>query len=241
MDFKERSYKTELLDRDDIPFEDIRRNMTELDFINTYLGGHKITMEGVEQLMRFTNPESSHTWLICEIGCGGGDNLAAIHRWCKSRQIKADFIGIDINPFCIEVATKRLAGINAQLIASDYQLTGFSNKKPDLIFSSLFCHHFSNSQLTDMLQWMFVHATRGFFINDLHRHPLAFYSIKILTRLFSRSYLVMNDAPLSVLRGFKKKEWENLMRLAGIEKFRISWKWAFRYLIIVKTETYLNG
>ena len=38
MDFSVRSYKKELLDRDDIPFADIRQNMQELDFINAKLG-----------------------------------------------------------------------------------------------------------------------------------------------------------------------------------------------------------
>ena len=50
MNFSVRSYKKELLDRDDIPFADIRQNMQELDFINARLGGHKITLEGVRDI-----------------------------------------------------------------------------------------------------------------------------------------------------------------------------------------------
>ena len=237
MNFKQRSYKTELLDRDDIPFEDIRRNMIELDFINTHLGGHKITINGIFRLMSIFGTPQNDTWMICEIGCGGGDNLAAINKWCKALRIKASFIGIDINPFCIKVATEKLAGMNVELITSDYSLISFGTKKPDIIFSSLFCHHFTNNHLIVMLQWMCTNAGKGFFINDLHRHPLAFYSIKILTRLFSDSYLVKNDAPLSVLRGFKKEEWQMLMKSAGITEYTVSWKWAFRFLIIAKTET----
>jgi hypothetical protein len=74
----------------------------------------------------------------------------------------------------------------------------------------------------------------GFFINDLHRHPVAFFAIKFLTQIFSRSYLVRNDAPLSVARGFKKHEWKTLFKKAGIHDYTIQWKWAFRYLIICK-------
>jgi len=48
LSFKQRSYQSELLDRNDIPFEEIRRNMYELDFINKYLGGHKITLDGLK-------------------------------------------------------------------------------------------------------------------------------------------------------------------------------------------------
>ncbi len=75
-------------------------------------------------------------------------------------------------------------------------------------------------------------AKLGFFINDLQRHPLAYYSIKYITKFFSKSYLVKNDAPLSVLRGFKKDEWKGIFEKAGIINYSIQWKWAFRYLII---------
>ncbi len=50
MTFSQRSYKKELLDGDNIPFSDIRKNMEELDFINRHLGGHQITLKGFKQL-----------------------------------------------------------------------------------------------------------------------------------------------------------------------------------------------
>ncbi|MBS1567088.1 MAG: SAM-dependent methyltransferase, partial [Bacteroidetes bacterium] len=102
-----------------------------------------------------------------------------------------------------------------------------------IIFSSLFCHHFTDEELHDMLPWMQCNALAGFFINDLHRHPLAYYSIKWLTAAFSRSYLVKNDAPLSVRRGFVKNEWQSILRQAGMNRYRLQWKWAFRWLLVV--------
>ena len=47
IDFKQRSPLKELLDNDTIPFEDIKQNMMELNTINTLLGGHSITVKGV--------------------------------------------------------------------------------------------------------------------------------------------------------------------------------------------------
>ena len=79
-------------------------------------------------------------------------------------------------------------------------------------------------------------SSTGFFINDLQRHPFAYYSIKWITKLFSRSYLVKNDAPLSVARGFTKKEWKKIFNSAGINNFSIKWKWAFRYLITCRND-----
>jgi 2-polyprenyl-3-methyl-5-hydroxy-6-metoxy-1,4-benzoquinol methylase len=231
MDFSARSYNTELLDRDDIPFSDIEQNMRELNIINTWLGGHRVTLHGVGKLIG-----NKKEITVCEIGCGGGDNLLAIHDWCKKKNIRAKLIGIDINPDCIKVANAKSNNPDAAFLTSDYRSADFGNQKPGIIFSSLFCHHFTNQELIGMLQWMKSNATVGFFVNDLHRYPLAYYSIKWITKIFSRSYLVKNDAPLSVLRGFKKNEWKLLLHLACIDHYELHWKWAFRWLIIFENK-----
>ena len=232
-DFSLRSYDKELLDRDDIPFNDIKRNMQELEFINTNLGGHKITLDGFKKMQSVIRNNSI---AVCEIGCGGGDNLKVIDKWCKKNKIEANITGIDINKDCIEYAIENCKNTREpKFIISDYKLATF-HQKPDIIFSSLFCHHLSDEQFIEMLQWSKQNSTTGFFINDLHRHFLAYYSIKLLTGLFSKSYLVKNDAPLSVRRGFKKIELQKLLEKAGIKNYSISWKWAFRWLVIVKNE-----
>jgi 2-polyprenyl-3-methyl-5-hydroxy-6-metoxy-1,4-benzoquinol methylase len=229
MDFSIRSYKKELLDRNDIPFDAIRKNMEELEFINKYLGGHLITLNGFKKLL---NHKKEIT--VCEIGCGGGDNLVAIYKWCKKKKIKAKFIGIDINSDCIAFANSKSQSSNFKYLTSDYKLINFGNNKPDIIFSSLFCHHFNDEEVELILQWMMKNAAIGIFINDLHRNPLAYHSIKFLTRVFSNSYLVKNDAPLSVLRGFTKKDWKSLLQKAGFHNYSLKWKWAFRWLLVVK-------
>jgi 2-polyprenyl-3-methyl-5-hydroxy-6-metoxy-1,4-benzoquinol methylase len=228
IDYSVRSYCKELLDSNDIPFGDIAENMKELDFINTHLGGHSITIKGFKKLI-----DTRNTISVCEIGCGGGDNLNTLSKFCKKNKIKAAFTGIDINGDCIAFAKERSRIDEVNFIVSDYKLIDFGNK-PDIIFSSLFCHHFTDEELVTMLQWMKNNSTAGFFINDLHRHPVAYNFIKYATRFFSKSYLVKNDAPLSVLRGFKKNEWKNIFKKAGISDYEIQWKWAFRYLIIVR-------
>jgi 2-polyprenyl-3-methyl-5-hydroxy-6-metoxy-1,4-benzoquinol methylase len=231
MDLSRRSYQKELLDRDDIPFVDIKRNMQELNFINTYLGGHAITLDGLRELLSNFSVSAETDLLICEIGCGGGDNLKTIAAWCKKENIHASFIGIDINADCIGVAIETCKGLSTEFVHSNYKEVDF-HKKPEIIFSSLFCHHFSNEELVDMLQWMRKNSLAGFFINDLHRHSIAYFSIKWLSRIFSKSYLIKNDAPLSVARGFTRTEWLTLLNSAKITNFKIQWKWAFRWLII---------
>jgi 2-polyprenyl-3-methyl-5-hydroxy-6-metoxy-1,4-benzoquinol methylase len=222
-----RSYRKELMDGDDIPFDAMAQTLKELNIINTQLGGHAITIKGLKQLLHGKEPIT-----ICEIGCGGGDNLFAIYKYCSKRQIRVSFIGIDMNEECIAFAKQQYPKFPCQWICSDYAVVQFQELQPEIIFSSLFCHHFTDAQLVPMLQWLQQNSRRGFFINDLHRHWLAYYLIKYITKFFSRSYLVKNDACLSVARSFKKKDWKKLFRQAGIEKYTITWKWAFRWLVI---------
>lgn len=231
MNFRQRSYQKEFIDSDKIPFTDIAQNLKELNFINTWLGGHVITINGIKHLI---NPNNQLT--ICEIGCGGGDNLFAIYKWCKRKKIAARFIGIDMKKECIEFAKQKYPELPCQWVCSDYKMLEFKNDKPVVIFSSLFCHHFPDEELITMLRWLTQNSEQGFFINDLHRHRLAHFLIKWLAKFFSKSYLLKNDAPLSVARGFKKKEWEYLINEAGIKNFTIKWKWAFRWLIIVRSK-----
>lgn len=230
-DLSKRSYQKEILDGDDSPFDDIRQNMKELDVINTWLGGHRITINGLQQLINVGTQR--HQFQICEIGCGGGDNLRVIQQYCKKKNINIKLTGIDINPHCVAYAQTRKENEGIEFICSDYLTIVFA-QKPDIIFSSLFCHHFTEDELQFQFAWMKSHSTLGFFVNDLHRHPLAYHSIKFLTTLFSKSYLVKNDAPLSVARGFKKNELVELLQQSSIIYYRLKWKWAFRWLLIFK-------
>jgi len=212
--------------------------MQELEIINKYLGGHNSTIKGIRSLL--DSPEKQEygidSLIICEIGCGGGDNLKAIQKWLTSKGIPAKFTGIDINGECIAYAKDNCKTINAEWITSDYRLVNLT-QKPDIIFSSLFCHHFTEKELAEQFAWMKNNSRLGFFINDLHRHPLAYYSISMLTKLFSKSWLVKNDAPLSVLRGFKKKELGSINMQCSLAHARLQWHWAFRWLMVVKNES----
>jgi SAM-dependent methyltransferase len=202
-----RTYEKELLDRDDIPFADIARNMQELDVINTRLGGHAITIGGLRALLE---GYKRHTPVhVLEIGCGGGDNLRAISGWARQQGVPVQLTGVDINPECIAYAAAREGNRDINFICSDYR--ALQPERPaDIIFSSLFCHHFTDEELVEQLRWE-----------------------DVLTRAFSRSYLVKNDAPLSVRRGFRRAEWARLFAAAGITAYQCRWRWAFRWLITV--------
>jgi SAM-dependent methyltransferase len=233
VDLKNRSNQFELLDEVDhiITTKELYLNLKELNTINTYLGGHQITIAGVKALL--INAETKMQITIVEIGCGGGDNLVAIAKYCTKQNINVQLIGIDLKRDCIAYAQencKQYPNISFQW--DDYRDAQIPSKNC-IIFNSLFCHHFTNDQLIEMANWMKTKSSIGFFINDLHRHFLAYYSIKWITKFFSTSYLVKHDACLSVARGFTKQEWMSIFKSTNLNA-TIQWKWAFRHLIVFK-------
>ena len=117
-------------------------------------------------------------------------------------------------------------------VVMDYREYLKTENQVDIIHCSLFCHHLKDEELVELFQKIDKYSGIGFIINDLQRHWFAYYSIKFLTCLLKGSSLVKNDAPLSVLRAFKKNELKNLLDKAAVKNYSIKWKWAFRYLVV---------
>ncbi len=230
--FDKRCYDKELLDADNIDPTALHRNLYELGMINSWLGGHAISISGIKKLIpKFNNSPIR----IMDVGCGGGDNLRAINNYFKKSNTAISLTGADLKQDCIDYARKNSLNFpDIDFVCDDFR--NVLTRQIDIVHSALFFHHFSEQEIANFLA--LVHKNGCYIvINDLERNPIACYAIAILTKLFSKSYLVKNDAPLSVRRGFKKQEWKAILEMAGIENYSISNRWAFRHLII----TYPHG
>lgn len=242
MNFKTRSYKKELMDDLNLASDELKKNLDELEFINTTLGGYKVLTSALDTLYRENkiskNQENQNTKTVtlADIGSGGGDTLRQISNWFEKKNIKAKLTGIDANDFMINYAqnkSKEFPQISYEKL-NVFDIDSKNENKYDWATMSLFCHHFTDEELILIFKNIQKLTSKGFIINDLHRNPIAYYSIYFLTRLFKGSYLVQHDAPLSVLRAFKKQDLINLLEKAEIKKYRIKWQWAFRFQVIVE-------
>ena len=73
-------------------------------------------------------------------------------------------------------------------------------RQADFIISCNFTHHLTDAELVRFIKWMDSHAIRGWFINDLHRHPLPYYFVKTVFRLLPLSRMMRSDGPISISR-----------------------------------------
>ncbi len=224
--FKHRSYKKELLDGDSIPDADLYQNLKELNTINKLLGGYNISFNALKKVL-----VKDKAYVIADIGCGGGDTLKQIQHWNMKQNYQLNLVGIDLKQTCIDYSTQNNSD-DIKFICDDYKTILNHIPKVDVLHACLFCHHLTEVEIIDLIKFCKSNNIT-LIINDLERNPIAYYAIKFLTQLFSKSYLVKNDAPLSVLRGFKKKEWKEVIKHSQAKNYSINYKWAFRHEVIV--------
>jgi len=230
MRLKFRSSQKEFLDEDTIETKDLYQNLKELNFINTHLGGYNASRNGFLMLLKEKKIKT-----IMDIGFGGGDSIKQLAILAKKKSQELFFYGVDLKQDCVNYAEDNLSSLaNKKLICNDYRnISKELLDKIDLIHCSLFLHHLDNEEIIELFK--FARENKCMILaNDLHRNFLAYYSIKWLTALFSKSYLVKNDAAISVTRGFRKKELLNLLQQSGFKDYSVTWSWAFRYIIIAK-------
>jgi 2-polyprenyl-3-methyl-5-hydroxy-6-metoxy-1,4-benzoquinol methylase len=228
-EFKYRSHRKEMLDAPVISRKILIQNLQELDFLNRRLGGHAISLQGIKQLVRLKDKQ----YHIADLGCGSGDTLKRIARWARMKGYNVKLTGIDINEDAITYlehhcrAYSEISGIK-----TDYRSFLETAENVDIIHCSLFCHHLTDAEITDMIRLLKSRVKLGFIINDLRRTWMAWIAVRIFTTLLNGSELARHDGPVSVLRGFTENEIKALLQNENVLNYSISRKWAFRFLVI---------
>lgn len=227
-DFKQRSTQNEMMDDFSLPHEIIDPIMDELELVNKLLGGYAVFFDSFQTI------GLRDEMVISDWGCGGGDSLRVIAKWARKRNLKIKLVGVDATESAIEYAKQKSVDFpEISYILADVMSEQLVANQFDIVISSLFTHHFVDRDWIKLIQKMNSCASQYVIINDLHRHWFAYYSIGIITSLFSRSEMVKHDSKVSVLRSFKRNELENLLQKAKIKRFTIKWMWAFRWQVCI--------
>ncbi len=229
--FSHRSSDKEIMDDLHCSGEELNRSLKEIENINHWLGGDAITLNGLSKVI---NNQARDTVSIVDLGCGSGGMLKVVNNWAKKNHLIVELFGIDANPNVIKFARYNYEDGNIKFQTLDILSEEFKNQSYDIILCTLLLHHFTSENLITVVKQLKKQARMAVIMNDLQRHPIAYYSIKWLTWLFSRSEMVKFDAPLSVKRGFTRKELIEILNKAGIQNFLLTWKWAFRWQLVIR-------
>jgi len=227
---KYRTDQEEIMDDFSIKGELLHNTLDQLATINKWLGGNRVTLNGLKKILKNTSKDKQIT--IVDLGCGSGDMLRIIANYGRKKGYKFNLIGIDANQDTINYAKELSRNyFEISYLKQDIFSEEFKKLKFDVVLATLFFHHFKDNQINDLLKNLLKQTKLGIIINDLHRHKLAYYLFKVVC-LTIKNPMVKNDGLISVLRGFKKKDLEQFVKKLKL-KSTITWEWAFRFQWII--------
>ena len=212
----------------DIRGDELEKTLQDLDKVNRWLGGNKITLEGVEKLLK--NHISNDLIKIIDVGCGNGSILKEVAQWGRKNDIKMQLLGIDANTHAMGIAQKNLSGIpEVTFKGMDVFSEEFKKLEGDIILCTLTLHHFSDSEIEQLMFTFSKMSKIGIVINDLQRSKAAFYLFKVFCAAFGIREINKKDGLTSILRSFKRKDLEKFGKNLPVQRQEINYKWAFRY------------
>lgn len=232
LNLENRSTQTEIMDDFLMEGDLLKRTLDQIAWINQWLGGNRVTINGLNQLWTQT-PKHQETTIV-DLGCGNGDMLREIANIARKQDRTVKLIGIDANNFTIEYARQlSIEYPEISYLQETIPSTQFSTLEYDVVLSTLFFHHFKDEEMVDCLKEIASKARLGIVINDLHRNEWAVFLFKLLT-IFIPNPMVREDGVTSILRGFKRTELETFRKQLRLENSTIKWKWAFRYQWVIR-------
>ena len=227
--FNERSTEPEWMDDDTVSDADFKACLADLARANFVTRARPPTIAWLYRATRYLNPGQSFS--LVDVGFGYGDMLRAIGVWAANDGLVAELTGIDRNPRSAPIASAVPSPIaRVTFRTSDVYATDF-DPAPDFVISSLVAHHMTDAEIVRFLRWMDATAVRGWFVNDLHRHWLAYYGFKLLSTVAGWHRLVRHDGPVSVARSFRRADWMRLLAEAGVAGAVVRHRFPFRLCV----------
>lgn len=225
--FKMRSQAAEQMD--DLELDEARLSLALADIrrVNRLLGGHATSLAGLRPYLTSDNPRPVH---VLDMGCGDGEFLRCLAAYCRKEAIPCRLTGWDFNPKTLERARLASAGFS-EITYRQQDLLGLPEfPEGSLVVCNLFLHHFTDAQIRELLAHWISQAPRAIVVNDLHRNSAAYYLFWLFGLIFMRSPIARSDGRISILRGFRRKDFSRLAAGLPLGRTRLVWRWAFRYL-----------
>ena len=226
-DWSRRATDPEWMDDAALPAERLATVLRDLAQVNVVTRAAPPT---VRWLAAATRPGDRFTLL--DVGAGHGDMLRRIARWARRTGRHAALVGVDQNPHAAAIA-RRATDPALGITWHTGEAAAVAAEPPDFIISSLVAHHMADGELVAFLRWMEHTARRGWFVNDLHRHPAAWHGYRLLAAAMRWDPIVQHDGALSVRRAFVRGDWERLLFVANVPRAAVTVRWHLPFRLCV--------
>ena len=228
-DLSLRDRQPELMDDPALAESLHRQALRGLERVNQISGISSLLWRSIRPLC---DVDRSRTIRVFDVGCGGGDISVGVWRKAQRAGYNLQIGGCDISPKARRMSSERArsAGADAKYVSVDI-LNDPLPRGWDVMYCSLFLHHFDEQSGIRLLTNMAQSVERMVLVDDLIRDRLGYFLCWWGVRLLTRSPIVHVDGPLSVRAGFQPREVLDMAAKAGMPDAGISTHWPQRLLM----------
>ncbi len=226
-----RSLQHEWLDAAEVPMADLVANLTDLRWLNRYLGSHWLLCRAVQRLWRRVG--SPTRLRVLDVGTGAGDIPAVLLRWGARRGVRLTVVGLDRHSGILQyLRTTEPASASIPYVQADGLCLPFRPQTFDIVVCSTMLHHLDWLPGSALLRSMATVARYGVVVNDLLRGWLPYYAARLLFAVTACHPVTRHDGALSVLRAYRVAEVRAMAQHAGVAPVQISTALGYRWMLV---------
>jgi len=227
--FRQRSYELENLDRGSYTAEEYEGCISELQFVNEWLGD-KWTLK--RTLLRDVERSGLQKFTVLDVGAGSGELLRVAASWARENGSQFYGVGLELNERSSKAINEESTAFREIVsVRADARFLPFGAGEFDYVICSLFTHHFVELEIINILREMSRVARRRIYVIDLHRHPVAYYFYTTIGKLFLHNRLLREDGALSILRSFRRRELRELAEQAELLNPKVAQYFPYRLVL----------
>ena len=194
-------------------------SLADIVRINRLLGGHGVLRKRLREIVA---PDEEFTFL--DVGAGSGDAGEIVKRQHPNASV-----------FSLDYRAHHLANARGHRIVADAFRWPTKPRAFDIVYAGLFLHHFTDSEVVQLLRNMTVAARRFVVVNDLERHVLPYYFLPATNWLLKWDPITLHDGMISVQAAFTAPEMRALAGQAGLESIAVrTHRPSFRVSMVAK-------
>jgi len=210
--FKNRSHDLERLDTGDYTEAEYKLWQREMGFIHAVFGEERALKHS---LIREIDAGQDVSVSILDVGAGTGILLRRIAKMLPNHSLKR--VGLELD----EKSAKLIDAENVRCVQGNGTRLPFADEAFDYAYCTLLLHHLSDADAVELIREMDRVASKGIYVIDLNRDPVAYFTYRVLGRMLLQP-LTLEDGALSILRSFTREELLNLGHAAGLHSVRVT-------------------
>jgi len=174
---------------------------------------------------RLLGPDACRQLRLLDLGAGDGTLGQELATWARKRDWDWTVTSLDLNPTALEFGNgERVAGSAIDL--------PFLDESFDVVLASQMTHHLQCDQIPRHFAEAWRVASKAVLICDLHRNGLLYATLFVMLRLQGHSRDFIEDALLSVQRGWRVAELRELTKRSGIGQLKVHLYFGARVVVM---------